>query len=86
MANQAAGDSSDHHLHQTIQRDRQRDTGRLGNPERSKKDFAGRPMLNVEAIAKARGITPGVVFCEPSSARKILRKAFNGDGRLFQNH
>lgn len=56
------------------------------NPERSKKGFAGRPMLNVEAIAKARGITPGVVFCELSSARKILRKAFNGDGRLFQTH
>jgi hypothetical protein len=56
------------------------------NPECSKKGFAGRPMLNVQVIAKARGITPGVVFCELSSARKILRKAFNGDGRLFQTH
>lgn len=56
------------------------------NPERSKKGFAGRPMLNVQTIAKARGVTPGFVLCQISIARKVLRKAFNGDGRLFMTH
>ena len=56
------------------------------NPGRSKKGFAGRPMLNAEPIAKARGVTPAFVFCQISTARRILQKAFNGDGRLFATH
>lgn len=56
------------------------------NPERSKKGFVGRPMLNAQAIAKARGVTPAFVLCQISTARRILRKAFNGDGRLFMTH
>jgi hypothetical protein len=56
------------------------------NPERSKKGFAGRPMLNPQTIAEARGITPGFVLVQISTARRILQKAFNGDGRLFATH
>jgi hypothetical protein len=56
------------------------------NPERSKKGFAGRPMLNAEVIAKARGVTPAFVHCQISTARRILRKAFNADGSLFVTH
>ena len=56
------------------------------NPERSKKGFAGRPMLNAETIAQARGVTPAFVHCQISTARRILQKAFNGDGRLFATH
>jgi hypothetical protein len=56
------------------------------NPERSKKGFAGRPMLNAEAISKARGVSPAFVLGQISMARRILRKAFNGDGRLFVTH
>jgi hypothetical protein len=56
------------------------------NPERSKKGFAGRPMLNAETIAEARGVTTAFVLCQISTARRILQKAFNGDGRLFATH
>jgi hypothetical protein len=56
------------------------------NPERSKKGFAGRPMLNAETIAQARGVTPAFVLCQISTARRVLKKAFNGDGRLFATH
>jgi len=56
------------------------------NPERSKKGFAGRPMLNAETIAQARGVTTAFVHCQISTARRILQKAFNGDGRLFATH
>jgi hypothetical protein len=56
------------------------------NPERSKKGFAGRPMLNAEVIAKARGVTPAFVHCQISTARRILRKAFNAEGSLFVTH
>jgi hypothetical protein len=56
------------------------------NPERSKKGFAGRPMLNAETVAKARGVSPAFVHCQISTARRILQRAFNGDGRLFQTH
>ncbi len=56
------------------------------NPERSKKGFAGRPMLNAETIAQARGVTTAFIHCQISTARRILQKAFNGDGRLFATH
>jgi hypothetical protein len=56
------------------------------NPERSKKGFAGRPMLNPQTIAEARGVTPAFVLVQISTARRILQKAFNGDGRLFASH
>jgi len=44
---------------------------------------AARPMLNAKVIAKARGIKPAVVLKDLSLARAVIRKAFNGDGRLF---
>jgi hypothetical protein len=56
------------------------------DPERSKSVRKLKPMLNAEAIAKIRGIKPSVVLSEIYPARKVLRKAFNGDGRLFQTH
>jgi hypothetical protein len=56
------------------------------NPERSKKGFAGRPMLNAEPIAEARGVTPAFVLVQISMARRILQKAFNADGSLFATH
>jgi len=42
-------------------------------------------MLNVEVIAKARGITPGVCFVT-FLARKVLRKAFNGEWEVISDH
>jgi hypothetical protein len=44
---------------------------------------AFRPMLNAEAIAKARGIKHSVVLSQLHLARAVIRKAFNGDGSLF---
>jgi hypothetical protein len=56
------------------------------DPERSKSVRKLKPMLNAEAIAKVRGIRPSTVLLQIHLARKILRKAFNGDGRLFLTH
>lgn len=52
-------------------------------PEKWRNMQRYRPMLNVEEIAKVRGIKPSVVLRDLSVARAIIRKAFNGDGSLF---
>ncbi|HKV91751.1 MAG TPA: hypothetical protein VJW20_04295 [Candidatus Angelobacter sp.] len=54
------------------------------DPDRRKN--VGRPILNAQVIAKARGVSPAFVHCQISAARRILQKAFNDDGRLFQTH
>ncbi len=43
-------------------------------------------MLNAQTIAQARGVTTAFVHCQISTARRVLQKAFNGDGRLFATH
>ena len=55
-------------------------------PENWKNMRAARPMLNAEAIAKARGIKRSVVVKDLHLARAVIRKAFNGDGSLFVTH
>ena len=56
------------------------------NMERKKNVRTLKPMLNAEAIANVRGIRPSTVLLQLYLARKILRKAFNGNGKLFQTH
>lgn len=55
-------------------------------PEKWRDMKTYRPMLNIDEIAKARGIKPAVVHRDLSTARAIIRKAFNGDGSLFLTH
>ncbi len=52
-------------------------------PEKHRDMKTYKPMLNIEEIAKARGIKPSVVHRELSTARAIIRQGFNGDRRLF---
>jgi hypothetical protein len=40
-------------------------------------------MLNVPEIARARGVKPASVWQHLYLARAVVRKAFNGDGKLF---
>lgn len=55
-------------------------------PENWKNMHKYRPMLNVQEIANARGIKPSVILKDLHLARVVIRKAFNGDGRLFLTH
>ncbi|HEV3040783.1 MAG TPA: hypothetical protein VHA33_23660 [Candidatus Angelobacter sp.] len=52
-------------------------------PENWKNMRGVRPMLDAEAIAQASGIKRDLVLHNLSLARAVIRKAFNGDGRLF---
>lgn len=54
--------------------------------ERQKIMRQARPMLDAEMIAKARGIKPSALLQQIFLARAVIRKAFNGDGRLFLTH
>jgi len=53
-------------------------------PEHHPRMRDARRVLDKEAIAKVRGVKPAVVLKQLHLARAVIRKAFNGDGRLFQ--
>jgi hypothetical protein len=55
-------------------------------PEKWRDMKTFRPMLDMEAIAKARGIKPSALHQSIHMARAVIRKAFNEDGRLFLTH
>jgi hypothetical protein len=51
--------------------------------DHAKRRMKTKLMLNVPEIAKARGVKPTSVYQHLYLARGVIRKAFNGDGRLF---
>ena len=57
-----------------------------GNPANWKENQQSKPMLDMKAIAKVRGVSAKAVCHDLYMARHVLRIIFNGDGRLFQTH
>jgi hypothetical protein len=57
-----------------------------GNPANWKENQQSKPMLDMKAIAKLRGVTARAISNQLYAARHVLRIIFNGDGRLFQTH
>lgn len=44
------------------------------------------PVLDIPAIAKAKGVKVVTIYSQMKMARHVLRMAFNGDGSLFVTH
>lgn len=57
-----------------------------GDPDKWKREWHRRPILNPEAIADAMGIPKADVHRYLCQARVILRQVFNSDGKLFLLH
>jgi hypothetical protein len=57
-----------------------------GDPDKWKREWDRRPILDPDAIAEAMGIPKRDVHRYLRQARVILREAFNADGRLFLTH
>lgn len=57
-----------------------------GNPANWKECRKSKPMLDMKAIAKVRGVSANAISNNLYMARHVLRIVFNGDGRLFQTH
>ena len=56
----------------------------IGDDKHRRRDKA--LVLNMDAIAKARGIQAKTLYAQICHVRAVLRRAFNGDGRLFVTH
>lgn len=57
-----------------------------GDPDKYRREWHRRPILDPEAIAQAMGVERGDVDRNLRNARLALRKVFNADGRLFLTH
>lgn len=57
-----------------------------GDPDRCKREWHRRPILDFEAIAQAMGMEIEDVHYNVRQARTALHKIFNADGRLFLTH
>jgi hypothetical protein len=57
-----------------------------GDPDRCKREWHRRPILDFEAIAQSMGVEIEDVHYNLRQARTALHKIFNADGRLFLIH
>jgi hypothetical protein len=57
-----------------------------GDPDKWKREWDRRPILDPDAIAEAMGIPKRDVHRYLRQARVVLREAFNADGMLFLSH